>query len=44
MDAFKEQHMCIKFCLKLVKTATETLEVKEVAFREETVGRTQVFL
>jgi hypothetical protein len=38
-----EQHVCIKFCVKLVKSATETLEMLHEAFGEYSLTRTVVF-
>jgi hypothetical protein len=34
MDGKTEQHVCIKFCVKLGKSATETLEMLHEAFGE----------
>jgi hypothetical protein len=34
MDGKIEQHVCIKFCMKLGKSATETLEMLCEAFGE----------
>jgi hypothetical protein len=34
MDVLKEQRVCIKFCQKLGKTATETYEMLQQAFGE----------
>jgi hypothetical protein len=39
---FKKQGMCIQLCFILGRNATETLEILELAFREE-ITRTQVF-
>ena len=38
-----EQHICIKFCFKIGKTATETYQLSQQAFGEDVMGRTQVF-
>ena len=38
-----EQRICIKFCFKIVKTATETYQLLQQAYGEDTMGRTQVF-
>jgi len=38
-----EQRICIKFCFKIGKTATETYQLLQQAFSEDAVGRTQVF-
>jgi hypothetical protein len=42
-NGLKEWHICSKFCFKLWKNAIEAFEMLEVAFGEQTVGRTQVF-
>jgi len=38
-----EQHICIKFCFKIGKTATETYQLLQQAYGEDAVGHTQVF-
>jgi hypothetical protein len=38
-----EQHVCIKFCVKLGKSATRTLEMLCEAFGEHSLSRTVVF-
>ena len=38
-----EQRICIKFCFKIGKTATETYHLLQQAYGEDTMGRTQVF-
>ena len=38
-----EQHICIKFCFKIGKTATETHQLLQKAYGEDAMGRTQVF-
>jgi len=38
-----EQLICIKFCFKIGKTATETYQLLQQAFGEDAMGRTQVF-
>jgi hypothetical protein len=38
-----EQSICIKFCFKIGKTATETYQLLQQAFGEDAMGRTQVF-
>ncbi|PNF24888.1 hypothetical protein B7P43_G10165 [Cryptotermes secundus] len=43
MDGKIEQCICIKFCLKLGKSATETLKMPREAFREHSISRTAVF-
>jgi len=36
-----EQRICIKFCFKIGKTATETYQLLQQAYGEDAVGRTQ---
>jgi len=38
-----EQRICIKFCFKIGKTATETYQLLQQAYGEDAMGRTQVF-
>ena len=38
-----EQHICIKFCFKIGKPATETYQLLQQAYGEDAMGRTQVF-
>jgi len=38
-----KQCICIKFCFKIGKTATETYQLLQQAYSEDTMGRTQVF-
>ena len=38
-----EQHICIKFCFRIGKTATETYQLLQQAHSEDAMGRTQVF-
>jgi len=38
-----EQRICIKFCFKIGKTATETYQLLQQAYSEDAVGHTQVF-
>jgi len=38
-----EQGICIKFCFKIGKTATETYQLLQQAYGEDEMGRTQVF-
>ena len=38
-----ENRICIKFCFKIVKTATETYQLLQQANSEDAIGRTQVF-
>jgi DNA-binding transcriptional ArsR family regulator len=42
MDGKIEQGVCIKFCLKLSKSATETLEMLRESFGEHSLSRTAV--
>jgi hypothetical protein len=41
MDDLKEQRICVKFCFKLGKTASETHEMPKTAFGDNVMGRTQ---
>jgi hypothetical protein len=43
MDGKIEQHVCIKFCVKLDKSATKTLEMYCEAFGEHSLSWTAVF-
>jgi AraC-like DNA-binding protein len=43
MDVLKKQHVCNKFCQKLGKTATETYEMLQQAFRETALSRSKTF-
>ena len=43
MADFRVQCACIKFCLKLGKTATECYEMLKTAFGEQAMGRSQTF-
>jgi len=43
MADFREQGVCIKFCFKLGKTATECYEMLNTAFGEQAMGRSQTF-
>ena len=38
-----KQHICIKFCFKTGKTATETYQLLQQAYGEDAMGHTQVF-
>ena len=38
-----EQCICITFCFKIGKTATETYQLLQQAYGEDAMGRTQVF-
>jgi len=43
MDQRKEQRVCIKFCTSLGKSATETLEMIQHGFGDQSLSHTQVF-
>jgi hypothetical protein len=43
MDGKIEQHDCIHFCVKLSKSATETVEMLLEAFEKHPLSRTAVF-
>jgi hypothetical protein len=43
MDGKIKQYVCIKFCVKLSKSATETHEVLREAFGEHSLSQTAVF-
>jgi hypothetical protein len=43
MDGKIKQHVRIKFCVKLSKSATETLKMLCEAFGEHSLSRTAVF-
>jgi hypothetical protein len=43
MDRKIEQRVCIKFCVKLGKSATETLEMLREDFGEHSLSRAAVF-
>jgi len=38
-----DQRICIKFCFKIGKTATETYQLLQQVYGEDAMGRTQVF-
>jgi len=38
-----EQHICIKFCFKIGKNATEAYRLLQQAYGEDALGHTQVF-
>jgi hypothetical protein len=42
-DSKIEQRVCIKFCVKLGKSATDTLEMLREAFGEHSLSRKAVF-
>jgi hypothetical protein len=41
MPDVKEQQICIKFCFKLGKTASETNRMMKEAFGDNALGQTQ---
>jgi hypothetical protein len=43
MDGKIEQRICIKFCVKLSKSTTETLEMLHEVYGEHSLSRTGVF-
>jgi hypothetical protein len=43
MDGKLKQRVCIKFCVQLSKSATETPEMIREAFGEHSLSRTAVF-
>jgi hypothetical protein len=43
MDGKTEQRVCIKFCMKLGKSTTETLEKLHEAFGEHSLSQTAIF-
>jgi hypothetical protein len=43
MDGKIEEHVCMKFCVKLSTSATETIEILREAFGEHSLSRTAVF-
>jgi hypothetical protein len=43
MDGKIELHVCIKFCVKIGKTATETTEMLRETFGEHSLSQTAVF-
>jgi hypothetical protein len=38
-----KKRICVKFCFKLGKTASETHEMLKTAFGDDAMGRTQTF-
>jgi len=43
MSVFHKQRICVKFCVKIGKSVTETFEMLKIAFREEATRRTQTY-
>jgi hypothetical protein len=43
MDGKIEQHVCIKFCVKFGRSATETIEMLREACGEHSLSLTSVF-
>jgi hypothetical protein len=43
MDVLKEQRVCIEFCQKFGKTATETYKMLQQAFGETALSRSKTF-
>jgi hypothetical protein len=43
MDGKTEQRVCIKFCVRLSKSTTETLEMLSEAFGEHSLSQTALF-
>jgi hypothetical protein len=43
MSAEKEQHECIKFCIKFGKHSTETFEMLKTAFGDECLSHGRTF-
>jgi hypothetical protein len=43
MDGKIEQCVCVRFCVKVGKSATETLEMLREAFGEHSLSHTAVF-
>jgi hypothetical protein len=43
MDSKIKQHVCIKFCMKLGKSDTKTLEMPREAFGEHSLSQRAVF-
>ena len=44
MTDFKEQRICIKFCFNLKKTAAETHQILQEAFRDNAMSQSKTFL
>ncbi|KOC69241.1 Putative uncharacterized protein FLJ37770 [Habropoda laboriosa] len=43
MTDFREQRALVKFCFLLGKSGTETLEILETAYKDDAMGKTQVW-
>ena len=43
MSVFHEQRICVKFCVKIGKSVTKTIEMLKIAFGEEAMCRTQTY-
>jgi hypothetical protein len=43
MSEEQEQHVCIKFCVKLGRNGVETLEMLQTAFGEQCLSRAHIF-
>jgi transposase len=43
MSVFHEQRICVKFCVKIGKSVTETFEMLKIAFGEVDICRTQTY-
>ena len=43
MADLKEQHVCIRFCFLLGKTAAETVTMLQEAFKEEALSQARVY-
>ncbi|PNF43545.1 hypothetical protein B7P43_G03938 [Cryptotermes secundus] len=43
MADFREQRAAVKFCFLLGKSGTETLEMLKMAYKDDSMGKTQVF-
>jgi len=43
MDVLKEQRVCVKFCFKLGKSFTETVQMLTQAFGDESMSKTRIY-
>ena len=43
MKDLEEQRVCVKFCVKLEKTFTETLQMLKQVYGEDCLSRTQCY-